>query len=200
MSKMQIKEQTFSTFEKLVVEYQDKLVNFFYRFCGDIDLAFDLTQETFLRVYKGQKFFDKNRSIAPWIFKIARNLAIDELRKSKLRRHISLQNDFPYIDEVQKEILSGEMSIILQKALDKIPQRMKEILVLRYFGELSYEEISKTLDIPLGTVKNRIFRARALLKKELEQYGIYRRQKNEKGYRRELICTIHSTQLQQDQF
>lgn len=166
-------------FEEIVRRYKDQLVNFAYRFLGDIDEAEDIVQETFLRVYRKKKAYRNVAKFSTWIYTITGNLAKTELRRRKRRKLLSLSSlgfedkDFELRDdkkgpeESADEIIKEE---IIQRAIDSLPEKFKEVIIFRDIQELSYEEISSIVKIPLGTVKSRVNRGRFKLQEKLTQY------------------------------
>jgi RNA polymerase sigma-70 factor (ECF subfamily) len=168
-------------FGLLVERYQDRLVSFLYRMVRDVDTAHDLAQEVFLRVYQALDRFDPQFRFSTWAFRVAHNLGIDELRRRKVR-WVPLQRQDSEEDSVwERELPSGSPSpyqdlrneqrgAAIQGAIDALPGDYRELIVLRHYAELSYEEIAQLKRMPLGTVKNKLFRGRQMLKAELADY------------------------------
>jgi RNA polymerase sigma-70 factor (ECF subfamily) len=158
-------------FGQIVVVYKDKIVNFLYQMTGDYQKAVDLSQETFLRVYFKA---DKYRPIAPlssWIYAIAANLAKTELKKRKRMPIVSFE-DLPPAAEVgtpSGELSDSGLSSNLRQALDKLSPRYRIPVLLKDVEGYSQEEIARIIKRPVGTVKARISRGRAMLKKSLEK-------------------------------
>ncbi len=165
-------------FEEIVNRYKDPLMNFVYRFVGDMSEAEDIVQETFLRVFRNKKAYKKIAKFSTWIYTIAGNLAKTELRKRKKRNVYSI-SDMGYEDkdyEISDESMNPEQKTdsrmfdeILQREIEKLSPKFREVIILRDIQELSYEEISKILRIPLGTVKSRVNRARLRLQEQLKE-------------------------------
>ena len=165
-------------FNLLVGRFKDPLTNFVYRFVGDLDDCEDIVQETFVRVFRSRKSYRPIAKFSTWIYTIATNLAKSHLRRKKLRRIISFSRskdepepiyDIP--DETAKADALLESSIReerIQKALDALPVKYRQIALLRDVQELTYEEIVAITRLPMGTVKSRINRARALLQEMLK--------------------------------
>ena len=147
-----------------------------YRFClrilGDAEDASDTTQDVVLRVLNSLDRYDTARPFATWAYGIARNACIDLLRKRSYRRHdpeVDVADDAPSpLQLTDRE----ERATTLHEALGDLPPLYREVLVLYHFEHLKYTEIADTLDIPLGTVMNRIFRARQKVKAFYEERGI----------------------------
>ncbi|MBO8130215.1 MAG: sigma-70 family RNA polymerase sigma factor [Candidatus Marinimicrobia bacterium] len=166
-------------FEELVHRYAGRLLNFVYRFVYDKKEAEDIVQDTFLRVYMNRHAYREIAKFSTWIYTIAANLAKTFLRKKKYRKVMFLSQmgpdenkDFEIKDEEEIRIIEKDMRVdeeTIQRALLKLPEHFKTILILRDIQELSYEEISNILEIPIGTVKSRINRARLRLQKEISK-------------------------------
>jgi RNA polymerase sigma-70 factor, ECF subfamily len=158
-------------FSGLVGLYKDRIVNYLYHFTGDYQKAVDLSQETFIRVYFKA---DKYRPIAPlssWIYSIAGNLARSELKRSKRRAAVSL-------DDIPNEWQAGTYSedpddtgLVrnLREALDSLHPRYRIPIILKDIEGFSQEEIAEIIRRPVGTVKARISRARSALKRKLQK-------------------------------
>ncbi len=169
-------------FNQLVHRYKDKLTNFIYRFTYDIDSAQDLAQDTLVKVYIKKNSYKNIAKFSTWIYTIASNLAKTELRKLKRRQTYSISSlssddrEFvirqPYetsFEDIEDTSVSGK---ILQESLIKLDSEFRNIIILRDIQELSYDEISRILTIPLGTVKSRINRGRFKLKDILKEKGV----------------------------
>ena len=168
-------------FNELVVRYKDKLTNFIYRFTYDIDSAEDLAQDTLLKVYINKNSYREIAKFSTWIYTIASNLAKTELRKIKRRQTYSISDlssdDREFVihraeDQSFEQIEDTSVSSsILQESLTEIDDEFKNIIILRDIQELSYDEISKIVEVPLGTVKSRINRGRVKLQELLKKKG-----------------------------
>jgi RNA polymerase sigma-70 factor, ECF subfamily len=168
-------------FSDLVRRYEKRVVNYVYRITHRYEDAHDLAQEIFVKVYTALDRYDPKYQFSTWIFRIAQNSAIDALRKRSISE-VSLTTS-PDDDRQGKErefaapgvspyrdIKNKELSEAIDLAVEKLPPDYRELVQLRHFGELSYEEIATLKKLPLGTVKNKLFRARNLLKEELESF------------------------------
>ena len=168
-------------FEELVQAYQNKVYSLTYRYMGNEDDAYDMAQETFLKAYRSLRSFKGDSSFGTWIYRIATNVCLDEIRRRK-RRIIPFSLDEPMAtldgDEYEKEIADKssstdiiyekkEFSRYIQQLLDEMKPDHKNAIVLRDIMELSYEEMASVLNCSIGTVKSRINRARSVLKKKL---------------------------------
>lgn len=162
-------------FEVLIKRYQIPIINYVYRMMGDYETAVDLSQEVFLKVYLSLDKYDKAYKFSTWLYKIASNQTIDHLRKRKLKtvsidqppesqddaRPFEIASSNPGPDEL---FFSKDLQERIEAALGALPEEYRELLVLRHVNGLSYNEIAEVSRLPLGTVKNRIFRARKKLK------------------------------------
>lgn len=160
-------------FEELVRRYQDRLLNFVGRIVVDQETAEELIQETFLRIYNQRKSYTPTFAVSTWIYTIALNLARSELRKRKLRKFISLdymkeENEIEIPDKANLTVEA--LAPILQKAIEKLPEDYKEAFILCDIQRMPYQQIAEVLRVPVGTVKSRINRARAMLRDILKPY------------------------------
>ena len=165
-------------FEILVRRHQGAVYNFILRMLHDPEEALDLSQEVFLKVFCSLERFDPRFRFTTWIFRIASNAAIDQIRKRRPGVTVSL--DAPLSDDTScvREIAGSgptpdqflqarETQDHLTAALAGLPGEYRRVLLLRHQGDRRYDEISKITGLPIGTVKNRIFRAREMLRKAL---------------------------------
>jgi RNA polymerase sigma-70 factor, ECF subfamily len=164
-------------FDLIVRRYKDQLLNFAYRFLGNLEEAEDVVQETFLRLYKNKKAYRQIAKFSTWLYTITSNLAKTELRKRKRRKLISI-SDMGYEDKeyeiedqganTERDVDSSINERIIQQAIQELSPRFREVIILRDVQELSYEEVGEVLKIPLGTVKSRVNRARIKLQSKLQ--------------------------------
>ncbi len=164
-------------FDLLVKKYKDPLLNFIYRFIGDLVESEDIVQETFYRVYKNKHYYKEVAKFSTWIYTIAGNLAKTELRRRKRRKVFSIHRESPVDKEFElpdlksdpeKEVNTIVTEKIIQKAISSLPQKFRQVIVLRDIQGFSYEEISSIINVPLGTVKSRVNRARLKLQDDLD--------------------------------
>ena len=165
-------------YNELVFRYKDRLLNFIYRFLNDIDRAEDLVQDTFIKLYTHKNSYQEIAKFSTWIYTIAANLAKTELRKNKRRKTFSvseLSNDDKEFIISSEEVdhaqhyLSENFEKKIQRALAELSEDFKTIIILRDIQELSYDDISKIVGLPLGTVKSRINRGRLKLQQLLKK-------------------------------
>ncbi len=175
-----------AAFEQLVGKYKDAITNYVNMIIGDYDTSVDLCQETFLRVYRNINRYSNIYQFSTWIYRIATNLAIDELRYRKRRGRVFHRNiwgrrnseeegtpEFEIADDRSNpgdEILRKESGRVLQEAIRSLPEKYRTAFIMREVQELPYEAISTILNCSAGTIKSRLHRARELLQRKLERY------------------------------
>ena len=168
---------TIKAYELLVQRYKNPLTNYVYRFLGDYEACVDIVQETMIKVYRNKDSYKSIAKFSTWIYTIAGNLARTEYQRRKRRNVFSINSireddeTFDIPDEsMRPDVMtdSGIKNEIIQKALLKVSDAYREMVVLRDIQELSYEEISEVTGIAVGTVKSRINRGRAQLQKMLK--------------------------------
>ncbi|MBV9923819.1 MAG: sigma-70 family RNA polymerase sigma factor [Acidobacteria bacterium] len=174
-----------AAFAELVRRYRNQITNYVYRMTNDYDLAVDLAQETFMRVYAAAERYQTSYAFSTYIYRIATNLAISELRRRKRRRLVSLStffgerespNDTCELDMPDKgplqdvTFVEDERRAAVARAIATLPEKYRAPLVLRDVEERSYEEIACILSMNEGTVKSRINRARGFLRDKLRAY------------------------------
>jgi RNA polymerase sigma-70 factor (ECF subfamily) len=159
-----------NAFSELVRLHAQGVLNVIYRMCGDVQLAEDAAQETFIRAWQNLSSYRPQTSLRNWLYRIAVNAGTDMLRKEKrivpdAIEDLHLSDGQPGLESL---LLQQERTVSVQKAILSLPDASRAVLVLREYEGLSYQEISSTLDIPLGTVMSRLSYARSLLKEKLE--------------------------------
>ena len=167
-------------YNQLVFRFKDRLLNFIYRFVNDLDLAEDLVQDTLLKLYTHKDSYREIAKFSTWLYTIAANLARTELRKKKRRKTFSVtelsreDREFIIVSsdvDPSEDLSSQNFERNIQLALAELPDDFKTIIILRDIQELSYDEISKIVKVPLGTVKSRINRGRVKLQQLLKKKG-----------------------------
>ena len=149
-----------SAFEPLVRRYQRVLFSVAYRMLGNYEDALDATQNAFIKAYEGLDGYDPDRRFFSWIYRIAVNECLNLRRSGRSHEPVTeLLADAPRRDEVE----AGELSERVQRALRELTAEQREVVVLKYFAELSYDEISKAIGVPEKTIKSRLFSARQRL-------------------------------------
>ncbi|MBN1296115.1 sigma-70 family RNA polymerase sigma factor [bacterium] len=171
-----------SGFLRLLERYQDRILNFIFRMINDRQLAEDLTQEVFVRIYMNAGRYHPGSRFAPWLYRIASNLAINELRRRKRWRFVTIDShpaddDRMVITDLEDEdsispdqhVEQKEAAEEVAEALERIPVKYRAPLILRELEGYDYEEIAQILDVPRGTVKSRLNRGRSLLVTALQR-------------------------------
>jgi RNA polymerase sigma-70 factor (ECF subfamily) len=167
-------------FGLLVRRYQRRLTAFLSQLVGDIELARELSQEAFVRAWSALERFDPKYRFSTWLFRIAHNLGIDQLRRRRLQTTPLYRTDsegdevevvVPDLDKdplghLENRALASE----LREVIDGLRPEYRELVLLRHFGGLSYQEIADFTKMPLGTVKNKLFRAHSVLRKALTDF------------------------------
>ena len=169
-------------FTELVTRYEKRVINYVYRITHRYEDAHDLAQDIFVKVYLALDRYDPKYQFSTWLFRIAQNSAIDALRKKSLtevpltrtstddeggtkEREFADGGISPY-----RALKNKQLSAAIDQAVLHLPADYRELIQLRHFAELSYEEIASMKKLPLGTVKNKLFRARNLLKDALDSF------------------------------
>jgi RNA polymerase sigma-70 factor (ECF subfamily) len=169
------------SFEEIVRRYQRPISAYVYRMVGDYEAALDLTQEIFIKVFGSLSRYRSEFKFSTWIYKIAHNSAVDHLRRNTGRER-SLSNgtesdqyDLPLesgIRSPEQESERKERRLEIESVVRSLPDAYRELIVLRHSQDLTYEEIVEVTGLPLGTVKNRLFRARELMRQQFINRGI----------------------------
>ena len=167
-------------FGVLVRRYQRRLTAFLSQLVGDMELARELSQEAFVRAWSALERFNPKYRFSTWLFRIAHNLGIDQLRRRRLLTTPLYRTDsegdevevvVPDLDKdplghLENRALASE----LREVIDGLRPEYRELVLLRHFGGLSYQEIADFTEMPLGTVKNKLFRAHSVLRKALTDF------------------------------
>ena len=175
-----------AAFTQLVTRYKDPIINYINIMTGNYDTAADLAQETFLRVYQNIGRYNNLYRFSTWIYRIATNLAIDEIRYRKRRGQVFYRNvwenqgdgaaeerEFALRDSGRnpgEEVLRKESGQVIGDAIRSLPPKYRTAFVMKEVQELSYDEIARILKTSPGTIKSRLHRARELLQRKLEHY------------------------------
>jgi RNA polymerase sigma-70 factor (ECF subfamily) len=168
-----------AAYTELVNRYQSQVYAVCLKMVRNPETARDLTQETFVKVFNALGTFDRSYTFSTWLYKIARNTCIDHFRRAKIEtysldapmrtRDGEMEREFQSpIHTPERFLLLKERGRLILEAIDTLPDKYREVIHLRHTQELSYEDIARHLNVPLGTVKARLFRARELLKKRLK--------------------------------
>jgi RNA polymerase sigma-70 factor (ECF subfamily) len=169
------------SFEELVRRYQRPISAYVYRMVGNYESALDLTQEIFIKVYNSLRRYRSEFKFSTWIYKIAHNSAVDYLRRTATREQSlisgsgSEQFELPIQSSrptPEQESERKERRVEIESVVRTLPGNYRELIILRHSQDLTYEEIVEVTGLPLGTVKNRLFRAREMMRQQFLEKGI----------------------------
>lgn len=171
-------------FRELVRLYKDKIYHLAYRMLNNAQEAEDVVQDTFLRVYTNLDRYDDTHKFSTWIYRIGTNLCIDRLRKRK--GTLSLDAENPEGEGIdghdmlsspeplpEQQLILSETQQVIRDAIDKLPAKYKTIVILRYLHDMSLQEISDVLNMPITTIKTRVHRGREALRKRLDHQHFF---------------------------
>ena len=186
-----VKKGEQAPFETLMHKYYKRVFNFIYRFVSDRETAEDLTQETFLRVYRAARTYAPQAKFQTWLLTIARNLSLNDLRRRKVKM-VSLQEEIlttrgqvPRQVEDKgrgphEQLLAEERQEFVRRAISALPVHQRAAVSLRRYDDLSYEEISQVLGCSVAAVKSLLNRAKENLRQQLE--SVLYKQENEENF------------------
>ena len=162
--------------ERIVTQHRRKVFNVAYKFVGRHDLAEDLTQEIFLKIFRALDTFDRRANFQTWLISVSRNLCIDHYRSVRKERELVDRNvDAEDVPPVSREpdalaaLERGDRRMLLHRALEQLPETLRTAVLMRDIQEQSYRDIARALDLPEGTVKSRINRGRRELARQIRR-------------------------------
>lgn len=172
-------------FEKIIEEHHNIVYSIALRMSGNETDAFDMAQEVFIKLYRNLSKFDGHSKLSTWIYRVASNTCLDELKKRKrlwnntksLNEEMETKDDSVVLEIKdtkplpEEQIENSEIKEILNNAILKLSNQHKEVIILRDIEGFSYEEIADIIGCGVGTVKSRLSRARSSLRKILKDYG-----------------------------
>ncbi|MBI3003806.1 MAG: sigma-70 family RNA polymerase sigma factor [Ignavibacteriales bacterium] len=169
-----------SAFKRLRQKYHDAIYNLIYRIVRDKEEVEDLTQEAFIKAFTSLNSFNEEYAFSTWLYKIATNNSIDYIRRKKLQTFSidkpieSKDSDYSFeLPDLSRgadqEMMSLQRKKMIDEAINDLPAKYRQVILLRHVEEKDYQEIAKTLHLPLGTVKAHIFRAREMLYRALRK-------------------------------
>jgi RNA polymerase sigma-70 factor (ECF subfamily) len=168
-----------SAFDVLVGRWEDRIRGAAYRFLGSQDEARDVAQETFLKAYRGLAGFKREARFSSWLYQIATNLCRDRLRRRKVRPQVSLEaleETGPVLVEsgrgAHERLLERDLAEAVRRAIHTLSEEQREVVILKEYQELTFLEIAQALDVPVSTVKTRLYRGLLQLRLRLESEGI----------------------------
>lgn len=173
-----------SSFEELMKKYNKRIFGYIYRMVRDEETAVELTQDFFIKIYKVMAKYNFEYKFSTWAYRICYNLVIDHVRKNQAyvdsldgdtvtpKQMMESEN---YVSEDGFEVLAREeVREYTWAVVDRIPLKYRELILMRYLQGMKYDEIAEITELPVGTVKNRIFKAKELLKMEIEKDGMFK--------------------------
>lgn len=167
-----------SAFDVLVGRWEDRIRGAAYRILGSEDEARDVAQEAFLNAYRGLTGFKREARFSSWLYQIATNLCRDRLRRRKSRPQVSLEaleEAGPVIAETRpgahERLLERDLAESVRRAIHMLPEEQREVVILKEYQELTFLEIAQALDVPVSTVKTRLYRGLVQLRLRLETEG-----------------------------
>lgn len=166
-----------SAYKKIMEKYEKPLFFHVYKMIKDQNQVEDIVQEAFMKAFKNLESYDTSYAFSTWLYRITTNHTIDYLRKKKLKttsihnpvktRDGEMEIEISGESKTDRQIIRKERKQIINNAIKNLPDKYRVVIEMRHLQELSYQEISDELDLPLGTVKAHIFRAREMLYKAL---------------------------------
>lgn len=176
-----IKTRDAERYQEIILRYQGKLFAYLYRLIGNREEAEDLLQDVFIKAYRNMNSYDTKRKFSSWIYRIAHNEAVNHIKRKSLKKFISLESVTSTKDKLDSsspednaEIswIRKETSQEVDEAIYRLPLKYRQVLILRYYTDKSYEEISDILGKPVNTVGTLIKRAKNKLSTELQDKDI----------------------------
>jgi len=168
-----------SAFDVLVGRWEDRIRGAAYRFLGSEDEARDVAQEAFLKAYRSLAGFKREARFSSWLYQIATNLCRDRLRRRKTRPQTSLEaleEAGPVIAETRpgahERLIERDLAEAVRRAIQSLPEEQREVVILKEYQDLTFLEIAQALDVPVSTVKTRLYRGLVQLRLRLENEGV----------------------------
>lgn len=169
-----------AAFDELVQRWDRRIHGVVYRLIGNHDEARDLSQEAFLKAYRALGSFKKESRFSSWLYQIAINATRDRLRRRRRRTDLSLDDLEDKAESALRDVRpsaldrieSDDLSRAIAGAMAALPEEQREVVILKEYEGLTFPEIAQTLDLPLSTVKTRLYRGLAQLRTRLEREGI----------------------------
>jgi RNA polymerase sigma-70 factor, ECF subfamily len=168
-----------SAFDVLVARWEDKIRGAAYRFLGSEEEARDVAQEAFLKAYRALGGFKQEARFSSWLYQIATNLCRDRLRRRRTRAAVSLEEleeKGPVIVETRpgahERLQQMDLARVVSRAVHALPEEQREVVILKEYQGLTFLEIAQSLDLPVSTVKTRLYRGLGQLRLRLEREGL----------------------------
>lgn len=159
-----------NAFEEIVTKYKKLVYSVVYKMIADREEVNDVSQEVFIRLYRSLEKYNPEYKMSTWIVKITSNLCLDTLRKKKqdtvsLDDAIGVSSD---VDTPEETLIKNQKTLLIKKAINELPEKYKILITLFHNNGMSYEEMTKVLNEPMSIIKNRLYRARLMLKEKLD--------------------------------
>jgi RNA polymerase sigma-70 factor, ECF subfamily len=168
-----------SAFDVLVARWEDRIRGAAFRFLGSEEEARDVAQEAFLKAYRALSGFKREARFSSWLYQIATNLCRDRLRRRKTRAMVSLEaleEAGPVMIETRpgahERLLERDLAQAVRRAIHALPEEQREVVILKEYQDLTFLEIAQALDVPVSTVKTRLYRGLGQLRLRLERDGV----------------------------
>ena len=171
-----------SGFEGLVRRYQRPITGYIFRMLGDYEASLDVSQEVFIKVYNSLSRYSSEYKFSTWLYRIAHNAAIDHMRRNSVNpQSLETENaDGTYQLQIEcpkptpeQDRERSEWRTEIENVVKRLPAAYRELILLRHSQDLSYDEIAEVTGLPLGTVKNRLFRAREMMREIFVERGFH---------------------------
>ena len=173
------KKGDYQAFDLLVIKYQTRLISSAFKFVKDMQIAEDIVQESLIKSYKSLHSFREDSSFYTWVYRITVNTAKNflvskkrrgELLQAEIGKEGAIEIEQFSLDSPEALLMRSQLKHLIENCLNQLSEETKTAITLREFDGLSYEEISKIVNCPVGTIRSRIFRGREILDKEIENY------------------------------
>jgi len=173
------KKGDYQAFDLLVIKYQTRLISTAFKFVKDMQIAEDIVQESLIKSYKSLHSFREDSSFYTWVYRITVNTAKNflvskkrrgELLQAEIGKEGAVEIEQFSLDSPEALLMRSQLKHLIENCLNQLSEETKTAITLREFDGLSYEEISKIVNCPVGTIRSRIFRGREILDKEIENY------------------------------
>ena len=173
------KKGDYQAFDLLVIKYQTRLISTAFKFVKDKQIAEDIVQESLIKSYKSLHSFREDSSFYTWVYRITVNTAKNflvskkrrgELLQAEIGKEGAIEIEQFSLDSPEALLMRSQLKHLIENCLNQLSEETKTAITLREFDGLSYEEISKIVNCPVGTIRSRIFRGREILDKEIENY------------------------------
>ena len=173
------KKGDYQAFDLLVIKYQTRLISTAFKFVKDMQIAEDIVQDSLIKSYKSLHSFREDSSFYTWVYRITVNTAKNflvskkrrgELLQAEIGKEGAIEIEQFSLDSPEALLMRSQLKHLIENCLNQLSEETKTAITLREFDGLSYEEISKIVNCPVGTIRSRIFRGREILDKEIENY------------------------------